>query len=270
MSKLTHFKRFITQSKILSWILAVATQYMHPRGTMLRNNIAYSIMMALAPTVALLTILSLYTLKTTKWLYDILIRFIPENLVATLLKVGLQTSHYGFIPFIITLGISYYSASRGFYAIMLAFCSYDEKTIQHHNLMLTIQSLIAPLAFISLVIFMVFINATLPILLPNISFIVNTFTSILLYHILSLIFFYSITYPKKKLITILPGASFFAIGLTGMGFLFFFYIQNFTNYTDIYGSIASIIILLLSTHVISVLMHIGACINRVGFSSKAN
>lgn len=248
--------------QIFFFLYTIFKEYTHPRGTLIRNTIAYSILMALTPIVALITILSLYTLKTTVWLYDILIRFIPDTIVESLLNIALQTTSIGYLPFLITIIISYYTASRGFYAISLCFCNYNEETIRKHNLMITLQSTISPILFIFLILITVFLNSILHYFIPTFPFILNTIISLLLYHILCLIFFYMITYPKRKLLTILPGASFFAISLTIMSFLFFFYIDNFTNYNDIYGSIASIIILILSTKVISTLMHIGACINH--------
>lgn len=248
--------------KSFIFFYTIFKEYTHPRGTLIRNTIAYSILMALAPIVALITILSLYTLKTTDWLYDILIRFIPDTIVEALLQIGLQTSSIGYLPFLITIGVSYYTASRGFYAISLCFCNYDEDTIKKHNLMITLQSILSPILFIFLVLVTVFLNSVLHFFIPKLPLALNTIATLLLYHILCLIFFYMITYPKRKLRTIFPGASFFAMSLTCMSFLFFFYINHFTNYNDIYGSIASIIILLLSTRVISMLMHIGACINH--------
>lgn len=244
-------------------LLPFLQEYTHPKGTLIRNNIAYSILMALAPLVALLTLLSLHILKTTKWLYDFLILFIPTHLVTSMLQVGLHSSSYGFLPFIVTLGFSYYTASRGFYAIMLAFCSYDEETIHIHHLAITLQSLIAPLLFITLVFLVVFLHIIISFGFPTLPILTSSLLSLLLYFILSLHFFYTISYPKRPLRFLFPGSLFFAFGLTIMGFLFFFYIHTFTHYTDIYGSIASIMILLLSTRLISMLMHMGACINYV-------
>lgn len=250
--------------------LPLLQEYTHPKGTLIRNNIAYSILMALAPLVALLTILSLHILKTTKWLYDFLILFIPSHLVTSMLQVGLQSSTYGFLPFVVTLGFAYYTASRGFYAIMLAFCSYDEETIRKHHLAITLQSLLAPLLFITLVFLIIFLHIIISFWFPTLSFLTSSLLSLLLYFILSLHFFYTISYPKRPLRFLLPGSLFFAFGLTIMGFLFFFYIHTFTHYTDIYGSIASIMILLLSTRLISMLMHMGACINYVLQQQRQN
>ena len=250
-------------SKIIHCIYAIFKEYIHPKGTLIRSTIAYSLLMALAPIVALLTIISIHTLKTTQWLYDTLIRFIPYPIVEALLNIPLSTTSLGYIPFIITLSFAYYTATQGFYTISLAFCEYDEETIKKHNYLIVIQSILSPILFIFLVVITVFLNSILQFFLPDHTPLANAILTLLIYHILCLLFFYMIMYPKKRLLTILPGASFFAISLTIMSFLFFFFINNFTNYNDIYGSIASIIILLLSIRVISMLMHVGVCINNV-------
>lgn len=253
----------ISKTFLIQLVKLTFQEYIEPQGTLVRNNIAYSILLSLSPIIALLTLFSLHTLHTTTWLLDTLSHFIPQNYLSILMEVGLKTSSYSFLPFLISIIFSYYTATRGFYAIMLAFCQLDQEQLYTHRLLLTIHSCLSPLLFIFLVILAVCLITLLQSLFPYVSIYLVLLTCLLVYQFLSLCFFYMMTYPRISLSLLFPGASFFAIGLTGMGLFFFLYIESFTNYQDIYGSIASLIILLLSVNMISALMYIGICINRV-------
>ncbi|MBR3694546.1 MAG: YihY/virulence factor BrkB family protein [Erysipelotrichales bacterium] len=238
-------------------------EYIDPKGTLVRNNIAFSILLSLAPIIALLSLFSLHILHTTSWVLDTLSHFIPPNYLTTFMEVGLKTSSYSFIPFLITLLFSYYTATRGFYALMLAFSPLDHEQLYDHRLLLTIHSIFTPLLFIFLVLLAVGSITLLQYILPNTSIYLVLLACFSIYQFLSLCFFYIMTYPRTSLSFLFPGSCFFALGLTGMGIFFFLYIEMFTNYQDIYGSITSMIVLLLSVNVISVLMYIGICIDRV-------
>ena len=81
-----------------------------------------------------------------------------------------------------------------------------------------------------------------------------------------LILFFCITYtiiPNKKLYLFeqLPGAIFATIGWTGLSLAFSIYVDHFSNFSYMYGSLASIMILMLWLYACMTIFFIGAEIN---------
>ena len=70
-------------------------------------------------------------------------------------------------------------------------------------------------------------------------------------------------YVKTKLRSVLPGALFTSVIWLLGSFLFSWYISNFSNYNKTYGSLASIIILILWLYITSFIIIIGAEINAI-------
>lgn len=238
----------------------IVKEYMKPEGSLIRNSISFAILMSLIPLVAILTVVSLRVIRSTEWINQFLSGFIPMNVIEKLIDVGLNTNNLGFIPFIVTLGVSYYSASRGFYSIVIAF-SYEDV---HHQptFYYTIQSIVAPLVFIVLIVLTIGMNSTIHLLLPNLPIILNTLLSLSVYVFLSLIFFTIIGYPRRHFRDVIPGAVAFSFCMTILANLFFFYINNFTHYSDIYGGLASVMIIILAIKIISSILHICHIINE--------
>lgn len=82
--------------------------------------------------------------------------------------------------------------------------------------------------------------------------------------VLSLIFcgVYIISSPRKtSLLSQLPGAVFSAFGWIGFSTLFAYYVENFDNYSYIYGSITTIILLMIWFYICIYILFIGLEIN---------
>lgn len=238
--------------------LTILKEYFNPEGSLIRNSISFAIFMSTIPLIAITTVISIKIIQSTNWIIELLAGFIPISIINELIDVGLNTNNLGFIPFLVSIIISYYSASRGFYSIIVAFSYSQDK---EESISLTLQSIIAPIIFITLLIILISINSAIKLLIPNISFILNATLSLTLYILLSMIFFIT-TNPLKPIKKLLPGATFFAISLTIISNLFFIYINNFANYQDIYGSLASIMIVTLSIKIVSSTLFIAHIINK--------
>ncbi|MCU5746223.1 YihY/virulence factor BrkB family protein [Staphylococcus sp. SQ8-PEA] len=73
---------------------------------------------------------------------------------------------------------------------------------------------------------------------------------------------------KIKLLSVIPGAIFSTIVFLVGSWLFGFYISNFANYSKTYGSLASIIILMLFLYIVGFIIIIGAEINAIFHQRK--
>ena len=61
----------------------------------------------------------------------------------------------------------------------------------------------------------------------------------------------------------MPGAMISATGWVSFSILFSFFIDNFSNYSKLYGSLAAVMVLLLWMYVCMYIMFIGAEINFI-------
>lgn len=96
-----------------------------------------------------------------------------------------------------------------------------------------------------------------------VKYIFNLVIPALVIFILSL-FIYKVTPSKNmRLKGFLPGAGFSSIGIIIVSKLFSIYVNNFSNYTKLYGSLAWIIIFLIWLNFISTIFLVGVEINAV-------
>ncbi len=84
--------------------------------------------------------------------------------------------------------------------------------------------------------------------------------------LLLLVLFFMLIYTvvperKTKFMNELPGAVVSSLGWVGFSALFSFYIDNFANYVNIYGSLATIVILLLWLYFCMIILFFGAELN---------
>jgi len=82
----------------------------------------------------------------------------------------------------------------------------------------------------------------------------------------SSVLMFSVAYrfiPSKKLKwkDVIPGALFATVGWIVCSFIFAFYVNNFANYSRVYGSIGAVIILLVWLYLISIVIILGGEIN---------
>ena len=86
-----------------------------------------------------------------------------------------------------------------------------------------------------------------------------------------LVLFFSIIYKsmpckKMKFIDQLPGAVISSAGWVSFSILFSFYVDNFSNYANVYGSLTAIIVLMLWLYTCMYIMFIGAEVNCILYS----
>lgn len=233
-------------------------EYFKPISLVSINSIAFSLLMSLAPMIALLTVFSLRFLQTEEWLQEEISNIIPQNIVATFVNVGLETDTFGFVPFVTAIIVSIYVASRGFRAIILTF---TESSVEEMNVCyIRVTSIVAPFVFCIFTIILVGTISFVQLYLPD-SLLLNWLVSFGVYVLLCLAFYILTTYPRKKIKYIIYGTIAMAIGLTIMSNFFMYVINNFFNYNNIYGSLAYLLILLLAVVWVSMIIYYGNCVN---------
>ena len=83
-----------------------------------------------------------------------------------------------------------------------------------------------------------------------------------------LVLFFEMVYiavPDRKsgIIEELPGALISAVGWIGFSYLYSFYIDNFSNYANIYGSLTAVVLMMLWLYFCMYIMLFGAEVNVI-------
>ena len=169
-----------------------------------------------------------------------------------------------------------WSASRGIFSIIGGLNSVYEIKEARNYFMIRVTAIFYTLAFILMLSFvlllMVFggtLNDILYSLFPNLKGLVYIVSSLrFILGFLLLILFFSLLYKtlpncKMKLVDQVPGAVITSAGWVSFSILFSFFVNNFSNYANIYGSLSAIIILLLWLYICMYIMFIGAEVNCI-------
>jgi len=234
-------------------------EFSKARGLISRNGIAFSLLMSIAPMVALLTIVSINVLKSSAWIQQQLTSIIPIEFVEAFIKAGTNTASLSFIPFIVGTVLTLYTASRGFYGIMLIFAEDYEDEIKSFAFLT--RSILAVVYFCIIIIVVVGLTTFLEFYLADIIKVINYLITILVYYLITMVFFMIVNYPRKPIRTFRVGAAILALGLLFMSRFFTYIVTNFFNYSDLYGGLAYFFVFLLALVWMSMLIYYAHCVN---------
>lgn len=183
---------------------------------------------------------------------------------------------------IVSAVVLLWSASRGIFAIIGGLNSVYEIKEGRNYFVIRITAIFYTLAFIAILtvalLLMVFgdtLNDILYSLLPNLKGLVYIVSSLrFILGFIFLILFFCTLYKalpscKMRFIDQVPGAVITSAGWVSFSILFSFFVDNFANYANIYGSLSAIIILLLWLYICMYIMFIGAEVNCI-LTTKIN
>ncbi|MBO5870759.1 MAG: YihY/virulence factor BrkB family protein [Clostridia bacterium] len=184
---------------------------------------------------------------------------------------------------IVSAVILLWSASRGIFAIIGGLNSVYEIKENRNYFVIRFLAIFYTIAFIVMLIgallLMVFgdsLNDLLYSLFPNLKGLVYIVSSLrFIIGFIILILFFSIMYKtlpngKMKFIDQIPGAVVTSAGWVSFSILFSFFVNNFSNYANVYGSLSAIIVLMLWLYICMYIMFIGAEINCILTSKVAS
>lgn len=177
---------------------------------------------------------------------------------------------------IVSAVVLLWSASKGIFSIIGGLNSVYEIKEERNYFVVRILAIFYTIAFIVILIgvllLMVFgdtINTLLASIFPNLKGLVYIVSSLrFIIGFLILVLFFSILYKslpsaKMKFFDQIPGAVITSAGWVSFSILFSFFVENFSNYANIYGSLTAIIVLMLWLYICMYIMFIGAEINYI-------
>lgn len=238
-------------------------------------QLAYYLILAFFPFIIFLMTLVGYSPISSDRVLNSLLQILPleaYNIIQKTISEVVNTRSRGLLSF--SLISTLWAASNGVGALINGLNrAYDEKEsrpfwkVKGIALVFTLILSIAILfAFIMLVFGGVIERRIVSILGPSdiFRFLWNilryVFMLTYLFVVFSALYFY-IPNRRLKLKEVLPGAAFSAIGWFGASMAFAFYIDNFTRFSVIYGSIGGVMILLIWLYISAVIVLIGGELN---------
>ncbi|MCT4541931.1 MAG: YihY/virulence factor BrkB family protein [Vallitalea sp.] len=208
--------------------------------------------------------------------------FFPEEIFSVINYIS-QDIQKGQNDTILSLALigTIWAASKGIMAIITSLNKAYKEQETRSYIMLRLMSFIYTIAFAIVLIltflFIIFWNKLITlafsyIWLPTplegiIEFIRILFTVFLLFSFFILLYNAS---PNKKISfkEVVPGAILSTIGWLAMSFIFSFYINKIGNFSYMYGSLASIIILLIWLYFCSIIILVGGELNAIFFEKN--
>ncbi len=237
---------------------------------------AFFFILSIFPLFMLILSVMKYTPLTTGHLIEFFNDLLPSALANSFNNVINETytkSNIGLISFAAVTTL--WTASKGVASITFGFENVygnekDKRSYIVVRLLSTLYTIIFIFAFVLSLALLVFGN-NLVGFFSNRSSIMYGISTGLIEHrslfvpvVLILIFcgIYNISSPKKtRLIIQLPGALFSTIGWIGFSYLFSFYVNNFDSYSYLYGSITTIILLMVWFYICIYILFLGVEIN---------
>lgn len=263
--------------KLTQYVIKMILRYKHHNISALASQMAFDLVFAFFPfLIFLLTIVGFINVnpKDVLVLLETLMPSELYNSVSTLVLQLLQTRNSNLLSF--SLIFTLYTASRGFRAIMYGLNeAYEQKETRNYIkvIIISIISMIGvSLVIVFLLFFLVFgemISTALinwfaldHIIIRYIEFIrypVGLFGMIFIFSAL----YYYIPCKRIKWFEALPGAIFTSLLWTILSMLFAYYVNNYGNYSAVYGSIGAIIVLMLWLQITSTTILLGGELNAL-------
>ncbi|MBQ1194577.1 MAG: YihY/virulence factor BrkB family protein [Lachnospiraceae bacterium] len=236
---------------------------------------SYFLILSVFPFIMLLLTLLKYTPISEEFLLSIILSFIPSSFEAAATAIINELySNSGMAIISITAIAAIWSSSKGILSLIRGLnCIYDIKKERNYFLLRALASLYTLAFIIGIVVslgVLVFGNSLLnlihrhqPILYNIVEFIISL-RGIYIPVFLSFIFIilYKLV-PNKdfRFVDHAPGAIFSALGWEIFSYAYSIYIDYFSNHSYIYGSLTSIVLLLLWIYFCMYILFIGAEIN---------
>ncbi len=228
---------------------------------------SFFVILSAFPILMLLLAILQYTPVTEQFLLDSIIELTPDNLDKLIEHVVVEMYHHSNITIVsITALTALWSSSRAVLALIKGLNSVFGINENRNYFQLRVVATIYTIIFLLIIVFalgfMVFGNNILELLQLAQLFIELKMLYIPIILTAAFIYLYKIV-PNKQysLSDHLPGAIFTSLGWIAFSGAYSFYIDNFMSSTYLYGSLTSVVLLMLWIYICMYILFIGAEIN---------
>ncbi|TCT15356.1 membrane protein [Natranaerovirga pectinivora] len=263
--------------KLISFIFQLQRRVTEDNISALSAQLTYFLLLSFFPFVMfLLTILS-YTPITQQEVVLSIGEIFPGDIgniiVAILNEIAINKSN---ALLSITVILTIWSASKGVLAIVrslnIAYRIDETRSFVHLKIISCFYTIIFATIILLTFILVIFGNNLLSLLVTYFPATLNIVGLLQLIRYIFIIFilliFFTVIYnaiPNRKisLSEAIPGALFSSVGWIALSISFSFYVDNFGNFSYMYGSLAGVIVLLLWLYICSNIIMIGGEINAL-------
>lgn len=241
----------------------------------LGSQLAYNLVLSFFPFIIFLMTLIGHTSLSNNEILIALSRVVPVdvfNLISTTVSEVITTKHNQLMSF--SLIFTIWSASAGFNAVIKGLNKAYGVSESRNFIKVRIISILCTLGMAFIILIMVFLLILGRIICNYAAYKLGfshellTLWAIIRYalFISTAVFIFTALYryaPCKRLtwLEVLPGSLFATLNLIIVSIAFAYYVNNFANYSIVYGSIGAIIILLTWLFLISVIVILGGELN---------
>lgn len=239
---------------------------------------AYYVILSFIPFIILLLTLIQYTNVQPQQLFNIISKIIPHNMSEMVLGVVMEVYSKSIGTISLSLVITLFSADRGLYALIKGLRlvynlnNNEEKSFIYLKLM----SLIKTTVFIVMMIFglviLVFGSSIISTIQESfgllkgytlVSEIISYLIALLIIFVMFLCIFKFVPGHKITIKSQIPGAIFGSIALNIVSFLFARYLDIFKGFSITYGSLTTLMLIMMWTYTCFYIIFVGAEINKL-------
>lgn len=242
---------------------------------------AYFIMLSFIPCLMLLFTMIQFTSLSKADVMTLFVKIFPDTIDALVISIIDEIYGKSITTISVSVLVVLWSAGKGITAIIQGLNSVFDVEETRNYLMLRIYgafyTVLMILMILVLLVLIVFGNKIQGIILENVPMLHNVTDTILrgryLISLPLLMFIFAVIYhfmPNRKgtFKQQLPGAVFAAISWSLFSFFFSLYVDYFSNMTNMYGSLTTLIVVMLWLYICMYLMLIGAVINSIYMEKK--
>lgn len=268
------FKEKILNNHLIKHILAFTSNIGKDKLTAFSSEAALFTIISFFPFLMLFFYILSFTPLTPAFIIRLIDDSFPSEIIELIMTVVVQLNNTSTTVVSFTILAAIWSASRGFVAIVnglnVIYEVKDKRNIIFHRLYGLIYTLgFAVLLFVTLIL-LGFGNSIYVTIIKHFPFIKDLAILIMGLRVIVLLtllfFFFLIMYmvlPNRKshLLNEMPGAFLSACGWVVFSYAFAFYIDNIANFSIIYGSLTTIVLLLLWVYSCMLILFLGAELN---------
>ncbi len=270
INKMSRYAILLIKKSISKDILALSSQ------------LAYNLLMAFFPFIIFLLTLVGYSDIDSKYIMDELQQFLPTEAYSLINNIVSEVVHkHNGSLMSLSLIITIWSAAAGFNAIISGLNKAYEQKERRGFFKVQLISLIFTFTLVVLIMFAVFLMVFGKIngdiiaryfgLSGSFQIAWNIFRFVITIAIMIFGFLLLYKYApcrKYSFKLLLPGAIFASFGWIFLSLLFSYYVNNFSNYSQFYGSIGAVIILMLWLLISSIIIILGGEVNSIYIKNK--
>lgn len=221
-------------------------------GTLFIYAFSYGLIIAIAPFLIIAVLIASNLLIDVDAMVQFLSLYLPGELIVPFINYVYEFAPSDIVLIVSLASASFWVASRSIYSFLL-----ETSRIDNIHVPKMVLRIVGVLYFVFFIVVIVVVVLLLRYLPPY-----NYLTIPLLMWVMMMGFYRLISFKMTRFSDVYMGAALTTTGLIGLGRLFFTYINDFTNYQNIYGPLSSLMIMLISVYFISYILYFGYCINE--------